>query len=90
MRIDLTDIRQVKIIKSNLHTMFDSPQGKETMEFLEQASGWYESIFDPVNRDLILINAGKREFVATIKTFLKESPESIVALVKQKEEDNVG
>ena len=80
----LDDIRYVKDLQNNLR-IFDSPQGKEVMRFLETACGWYESIFDPVNRDIILLNAGKREVLATIKTLLESTPEQIVALAKQKE-----
>jgi len=82
----LTDLRYVKDLQSNLHIVFDNPQGKEVMMFLETSCGWYESIFDPVNRDIILLNAGKREVLATIKTLLKLTPEQIVAMAKQKEE----
>lgn len=84
--INLTDIREVKALQSNIISTFVTPQGKEVMEFLEQACGWYESIFDPDNKDRVLINAGRREVVATIKTFLKHSPEQIVAMAKQKEQ----
>ena len=84
--INFTDIREVKAIQSNIHAVFDTPQGKDVMAFLEDACGWYESIFDPDSKDRILINAGKREVVATIKTFLKHSPEQIVAMAQQKEQ----
>ena len=82
--INLTDIREVKALQSNIHSTFNTPQGKEVLTFLEQACGWYESIFDPDVKDRILINAGRREVVATIKTFLKHSPEQIVLLAKGK------
>lgn len=86
--MNLTDAEYVKGLKQNMVTTFDTPQGKEVMEFLEASCGWYESIFDPDNRDRILINAGRREVIATIKTFLKHSPEHIVALAQQKEISN--
>lgn len=81
----LQNIDYVQGLQSNLRATFETPQGKEVMEFLEQACGWYESIFDPVNKDLVLINAGKREVVATLKTLLRLKPEQIVALAQQKE-----
>ena len=84
----LTNLEEVKGIQANLHAVFDSPQGKAVMLFLEAACGWYESVFDPVNRDIVMLNAGRREVVATIKTLLKHTPEEIVALVKTKEESN--
>lgn len=83
--MNLSNIDEVKALQSNLHAAFDTPSGKEVMKFLEQACGWYESIFDPVNKDMILINAGKREVVATLKTLLEKKPEEIILMVKSKE-----
>lgn len=68
-----------------MRATFETPSGKEVLKYLEQSCGWYESIYDPVNKDRILVNAGRREVVATIKSFLELSPEQVVALVKQKE-----
>lgn len=84
--ITLRDTDYIKALQSNLRSVFDTPAGKEVMKFLEDAVGYDQSIFDPVNRDLILINDGKRQVVATIKTLLKLSAEQIYALAKQKEE----
>jgi len=86
--IDLTNPKEVKALHGNIRATFDTPQGKEVMEFLEEACGWYESIFDPENKERILINAGRREVVATIKTFLKHSPDEIIRLAQQKESSN--
>lgn len=83
--IDYKDVQQVKDLASNMRTVFGTPQGKEVMDFLEQACGWYESIFDPENPDRKMLNAGKREVLATIKTFLKLSPEEIALLAQRKE-----
>lgn len=84
--IKLTDIDYVKGLQSNLRATLDSPQGKEVMKFLEEAVGYDSSIFDPVNRDMVLINDGKRQVVATLKTLLKLTPEQVVAMAKQKED----
>lgn len=84
--IDLTKTRDAKALSGNVRAVFDTPAGKEVMAFLEEACGWYESIFDPDNKDRILINAGRREVVATLKTLMRLSPEQITALAKQKEE----
>ena len=81
----LTDIDEVKGLQSNLRATFETPQGKEVMRFLEKACGWYESVFDPVNKDLILVNAGRREVIATIKTLLHLTPEQVVAWAREKE-----
>lgn len=86
----LTDIDYVKGLKSNVHATFDSPQGKEVMKFLEQTCSWYQSILVPGSPDMTLINDGKRQVLATIKTILACTPDQLVALVKNKEESNVG
>ena len=88
--MDLTNLNEVKALHSHIRTQLDTPQGKEIMSFLEEACGWYESIFDPENRDRILVNAGRREVVATLHTFLRFNPEQIVAMAKQKEQHNGG
>ena len=82
----LTDLGEVKVLQSSIHTIFNMPQGKDLMAFLEEACGWYESIFDPVDRDRTLINAGRREVVATLHTFLRFTPEQIVAMAQLKEQ----
>jgi len=88
--INMADENDVKGLKANMHAVFDTPQGKEVMDFLEQSCGWYESVFSPENKDIILVNAGRREVIATIKTFLKQSPEHIVALAQQREINHDG
>ena len=86
--MDMTDENYVKTLQSNMRAVFDTPQGLEVMDFLEKSCGWYDSVFDPDNADRTLINAGRREVLATIKTFLKHPPEHIIALAQQKEMDN--
>ena len=86
--MSILDIEYVKSLKQNMHAVFDTPQGKDVMDYLEAACGWYESVWDPQDKDRVLINAGRREVVATIKTFLKHSPEHIASLAQQKEIDN--
>lgn len=82
----MTDRDFVAGLKSNMHVVFDSPQGKEVMRFLEMSCCWYRSVWDPQTPDLTLINDGKRQVLATIKTILECSPDQIVQLAKQKEE----
>lgn len=85
--IDLKDRDQVASLKSNIHATFESPQGKEVMTFLEQSCGWYQSCLVPGNPDLTLINDGKRQVLATIKTIMRLDADQIVTLVKSKEEN---
>jgi len=85
--IDYKDRRAIKGMKQNMAQVFETPAGQEVMRFLEQSCGWYESVWDPMDRDRVLINAGRREVLATIKTFLEQPPEAIQALAQQKESE---
>jgi hypothetical protein len=81
--IDMSDREQVGALKSNLHAVFDTPQGQEVMRFLEISCKWYSSVWDPQNPDMTLINDGKRQVIATIKTMLELSPDQIVTLASK-------
>ena len=81
----MTDKNYVSGLKSNFHVVFDSPQGKEVMLFLENTCCWRASVWTPGNPDMTLINDGKRQVVSTIKTILELSPDQIVQLATQKE-----
>jgi len=82
---DLKDIDYVKALQSNLHVMFDGQPGQEVMLFLEDAVAYHGSVWDPASRENTWIQDGKRQVVATLKTLLREKPETITALAKQKE-----
>ena len=77
---NLSDPEYVKMLKSDMHATFDTPQGEEVMKFLEARCNWYDSVFNPTTPDMTLIAAGRREVLATIKTILKLSPEQIMSL----------
>jgi hypothetical protein len=79
------DRDQVAALKSNMHITFETPQGREVLRFLEISCGWYKSVFDPQDPNMTLINDGKRQVIAMIKTILELTPDQIVALVKDKE-----
>ena len=82
----MTDPDYVKTLKSDMHAVFDTAQGKEVMDFLEQSCCWYQSVWSPTSPELTLINDGKRQVLATIKTILSVSPDQIVAMATQSEE----
>jgi hypothetical protein len=83
--MDLTKIEDVASLKSSFHATFDTPQGKDVMLFLEKTCCWYQSVWTPGNPDMTLINDGKRQVLATIKTILTYSPEQIHQLTLEKE-----
>lgn len=84
--IDLTDIKYVKGLQSNLRVTFDSPQGKETMLFIETIGGWYPSILDSMETNEIIARDANRRLIGTIKSILNLTAEQIVFLARQKEE----
>ena len=84
--MDLTNINDVKGLQADMRGVFETGSGINVMKFLEQTCNWYDSVFDMDNRDYVLIKAGRREVVATIKTMLKCSAEEVVALTKQQGE----
>ena len=83
--MNLTDLNYVKGLQSNLRASLDTPQGQEVMKFLEEACGWYQSVFDPTSKEMTLINDGKRQVVATIKTLLRLTPEEVVTWARSKQ-----
>lgn len=83
--IDLGDIEQVRGLKSNLHVVFDSPQGQEVMKFMQQLGGWYPSVFDSFETNEIIARDANRRLLGTIRTVMELAPEQVVALAKQGE-----
>lgn len=81
--INLADIKDVQALQASLRAVFDGPQGKEVIKFLEQIAGWYD--FSSTEPNEILIAHGKRQVLATIKTLLDHNPEQIVQIAKAKE-----
>ena len=84
--IDLTDINEVRALQSNLHATFDSPQGKETMEFMEMIGHWYPNMMDSNETNEIIGRDANRKLIGTIKTLLNLKPEQIQAIANQTKE----
>lgn len=80
----LDDIRYVKDLQNNLR-IFDSPQGKEVMLFLESIGGWTPNIFDTLDTNEVIARDANRRLIGTIKTLLTLTPEQVVALAKEKD-----
>ena len=81
----LTDIRYVKDLQNNLR-IFDSPQGKEVMLFLESIGGWTPNIFDTLETNEVIARDANRRLIGTIKTLMILTPEQIVALANKEGE----
>lgn len=83
MRPNLLDIEYVQGLQSNLRASLGSNEGAEVILFLEEISGWYD--FSSRETNEILINHGKRQILATIKTLLRLKPEEIVAIAEREQ-----
>jgi len=83
MKTNLNDINQIKALQTNLRIL-ETPQGKEVMKFLEEICGWYQSVYDPTDRDKCLINDGKRQVLATLKTLLEQPADTIFQLARER------
>jgi hypothetical protein len=81
--IDMTNLEQVRALKSNLHATFDSSQGKEAMKFMKDISGWFPTVFDSNETNDIIARDANRRLLGTIRTILELSPEQLVALAQK-------
>lgn len=79
MRLD--NIDDVKAIQMALRT----EPGKLIKEFIYEACGLYQPTFDATNRDMCLINDGKRQVAITFWNFDNKPPEDVIRQVKGKE-----
>ena len=68
------------ILKQNMHVCFDSPQGKEVLNYLEVICGWAPTIYDSNETNAIIARDANRKIVGTIKTILMLTPSQIIAL----------
>lgn len=83
--MDMTDIKYVTGLKSNMHVCFDSEHGKEVLRFLENICHWTPNVLDSNDTNDIIARDASRKILGTIKTILTISPEQIVALAKKAE-----
>lgn len=86
VQVNLTDIKYVKQLKSDLEQAFLQERGERLTEYLEELVGYHRSVYDPQSTELTLINDGKRQVLATIKTVMRLSPTEVVAYYKRMEE----
>ena len=84
--IDLKNRDEAATLINNLHATFDSPQGKQAMEFVEQIGGWIPTVYDSGETNDIIARDANRRLIGTIKTLLTLSPEQVVALASKEGE----
>jgi hypothetical protein len=69
-------------LKSNMHTTFESPQGKEIMRFIEKIGNWTPTVFDSMDTNDIIARDANRRLIGTLKTIMEISPDQIVTLTE--------
>lgn len=85
--IDMSNPIEVKKLKQDIHQVFDTPQGKDVLKFMQEISGWFPSVFDSMETNEIIARDANRRLLGTIRTILDLSPEQIVALANKGEND---
>lgn len=80
------DIKDIDVLKQNMHLVFDTPQGKDVMAYLEQIGSWYPTIADSMDTNDIIARDANRRLIGTIKSILKLNSEQIHALINAQEE----
>lgn len=81
--MDLTKRENVIALQSNLRATFESPQGKETMRFIESIGSWYPTKFDSGETNEIIARDANRRLIGTIKTLLQLTPDQVMELSKE-------
>ena len=77
------DIEHIKALQSNIIATFDTPQGKATMEYIEQIGSWYPRMGDSGETNEIIARDANRRLIGTLKTMMNLTPEQIVALTTE-------
>lgn len=62
---------EIAALKSNFHVVFDSPQGKEVLDYLKKICSWYPTVYDSSDTNLIIARDANRKIVGTIETILR-------------------
>ena len=78
--VDMKDLAQAKRLKQDIHLVFDTPQGKDVLKWMQELGGWYPTVWDSMETNEIIARDGNRRLLGTIRTILELTPEQIVAL----------
>lgn len=76
-------IDQAKGLKKNVHATFESPQGKETMAYIEKIGSWIPTVFDSGETNEIIARDANRRLIGTLKSIMILTAEQIVALTTE-------
>jgi hypothetical protein len=77
------NLEDAKVLKNNVHMTFETPQGKETMKFLEKIGGWIPSIYDSGDTNEIIARDANRRLIGTLKSIMNLTAEQLVTLTQE-------
>ena len=77
---------EIKLLKQNVHLVFDSPQGQEVMKYIEKIGNWYPTIYDSMETNAVIARDANRRLIGTLKTIMELSSEQIIALMGEEDE----
>ena len=72
---------EIAALKSNIHVTFDSPQGKETMKFIEKIGSWYPNMLDTSETNEVIARDANRRLIGTLKTIMQLTSEQLNVLM---------
>lgn len=78
--VDLTDPAQAKALKQDIDYIFNTPQGKNVMRFMQEIGGWFPTVFDSNETNDIIARDANRRLIGTLRTMMEIAPEQIVTL----------
>jgi len=73
-------MRDFKVLKQDFHICLDNKSGENVIRYLEEICNWYPSLNDSPDTNAVVGRDARRQVLATIKTFLKCSPDEIKKL----------
>lgn len=75
-------IEEAKALKMNVLATFETPAGKQTMEYMEKIGSWTPNIYDSGETNEIIARDANRRLIGTLKTIMNLTSEQIVTLTE--------
>lgn len=65
-------------LKLAVRRLFETPDGQLLIEFLEECSGRFNPTYNPENQTTIILEAGRRQLVASLHNLNRLTSEQVV------------
>ena len=76
-------IDEAKALKANIHATFESPQGKETMVYMEKIGSWFPTVYDSGDTNEIIARDANRRLIGTLKSIMTLTADQISQLTEE-------